>query len=156
MSAAGFRLFVSERSKLVGAGEEAPDWEEEWDDLTIREQSEYVAMAQRQANGRASEEGREEAGESKGEGGSSAALSGAKRPAGRTDKTAWKIPKKLKGRDVGGPSSRDSGESHAVSSSETAPKKPASGKGKVLFAPSPCAPRSPLRPRPFLCSLVCC
>lgn len=40
---AAFDLFVRERRAQLGAGEEEPDWEDEWDDLTMREQSEFLA-----------------------------------------------------------------------------------------------------------------
>ena len=53
MSSLGYNLFVRERRKALGEDEEEPDWEDEWDDLTIREQSEYLARAQEKAAAKA-------------------------------------------------------------------------------------------------------
>ena len=53
MSSLGYDLFVRERRKALGEGEEEPDWEDEWDDLILREQSEYLARAQEMAAAKA-------------------------------------------------------------------------------------------------------
>ena len=35
----GFRLFVESRRGLLGEGDDEPDWEDEWEDLTLVQQA---------------------------------------------------------------------------------------------------------------------
>merc|ERR1740130_14893 len=45
MAASGLTVFTAEKKAKLAPGAEDPDWEDEWDDLTLQQQAPYVERA---------------------------------------------------------------------------------------------------------------